>query len=374
MKLCLLVAVLLLCGMTLLAADTAKTGVQRRSFGKLADGREATLYTLTNVKGAEIAITDYGATVVSIKVADRKGQMADVALGYDDVSGYVKDKSFFGATVGRYGNRIAKGQFKLDGKTYDLPKNDGPNTLHGGTEGYNKRMWTAKVGKGTSLEMSYTSPDGEMGFPGNLHVNVTFTLTDNNELRIEYNATTDKDTVVNLTNHTYFDLAGQSHGDILQHRLTLHAPQFTPVDATLIPTGELRAVKGTPFDFTSAHAIAERIGQTDEQLKFGRGYDHNFVLDHSATDGRSVAAEVYDPTSGRVLQVVTTEPGIQFYSGNFLDGTVAGKGGYKYPHRSGFSLETQHFPDSPNHPKFPSTELKPGARYHTVTTYRFSAR
>jgi aldose 1-epimerase len=360
--------------MTLLAADSGKTGVQRRSFGKLADGHEATLYTLTNAKGTEVAITDYGATIVSIKVADRKGQVADIALGYDDVAGYVTDKSYFGATVGRYGNRIAKGQFVLDGKTYHLPANNGPNTLHGGDIGFNKRVWTAKILKGAALEMSYLSPDGEQGFPGNLHVNVTFTLADDNELRIEYNATTDKDTVVNLTNHTYFDLAGQSHGDILQHQLTLHAPQFTPVDENLIPTGELRPVKGTPFDFTSAHAIGERIGQDDQQLKFGRGYDHNFVLDHSVADGKSVAAEVYEPTSGRVLQVVTTEPGIQFYSGNFLDGTVPGKGGYKYPLRSGMCLETQHFPDSPNHPKFPSTVLKPGQRYHTTTVYRFSTR
>lgn len=358
--------------MTLLAAD-AKSGIERRPFGKLADGREVSLFTLKNGKGTEITITDWGATVMSINVEDRKGRFADIALGYDDLKGLLEDKNFFGGTIGRYGNRIAKGQFKLDGNTYDLPKNNGPNTLHGGAEGFNKRLWTPKV-KGSSLEMSYLSPDGEMGFPGNLHATVTFSLTENNELRIEYSATTDKDTVVNLTNHTYFDLAGQSHGDILQHRLTMRAPQFTPVDDTLIPTGELRDVKGAPFDFASAHAIGERIGQDDQQLKFGRGYDHNFALDRSVTDGKAVAAEVYDPASGRVLQVLTTEPGLQFYSGNFLDGTVVGKGGYKYPLRSGFCLETQHFPDSPNHPNFPSTVLKPGARYHTVTVYRFSTK
>jgi aldose 1-epimerase len=373
MKTALVFVMVSLSAMTLPAADT-KSGVQKSSFGKLADGREISLYTLSNGKGMEVAITNYGATVVRILVPDRSGKPADIALGYDDVSGYVSDKSFFGATIGRYGNRIAKGQFSLAGKTYHLPTNDGPNTLHGGTEGFNKRVWEAKVLPGAALQMSYLSPDGEQGFPGNLHVTVTFTVTPRNELRIEYLATTDQDTVVNLTNHTYFDLAGQRHGDILKHTLLLHAARFTPVDATLIPTGELRAVKGTPFDFTTAHVIGERIDQPDEQLKFGRGYDHNWVLEAGVHDGRSVAAEAYDPSSGRVLQVLTTEPGIQFYSGNFLDGTVKGKGGYAYPHRSGFCLETQHFPDSPNHANFPSTELKPGQRYHTTTVYRFSTR
>ena len=277
--------------------------------------------------------------------------------GYDDIAGYEKDKAFFGASIGRYGNRIAAGQFTLNGTTYHLPKNDGPNSLHGGSPGFNKRLWTAVdrsySGAGV-VEFSYTSPDGEEGYPGTLKVKVTYTLpADKNELRIDYSATTDKDTVVNLTNHSYFNLSGDMSQEILKHELLLHASEFTPVDATLIPTGELRPVKGTPFDFEQATAIGSRINQDDEQLKFGKGYDHNWVLRRSSDGGVQPAAVAFEPGSGRVLEVLTTEPGVQFYSGNFLDGSVHGKGDQAYNHRTGFCLETQHFPDSPNHKNFP---------------------
>ncbi|MGE5110381.1 MAG: aldose epimerase family protein [Acidobacteriaceae bacterium] len=346
--------------------------VQKSDFGKV-DGQAISIYTLKNSHGMEVAITNYGATVVSIKVPDKSNKIADVALGYDNVNGYVNDKSYFGATIGRYANRIAKGQFTLDGKAYHIPANDGPNVLHGGPVGFNKRIWTARELPGNAVEMSYLSKDGEEGFPGDLNVTVTFILTEKNELRFDYHATTDKDTVVNLTNHSYFNLAGQGNGDILGTELTLHASKFTPVDSTLIPTGELRAVKGTPFDFTTPHKIGERINEQNEQLKLGRGYDHNFVLDRTKP-GMFHAAQAYDPRSGRVLDVYTTEPGIQFYTGNFLDGTVVGKGGIKYGHRTAFCLETDHFPDSPNHPRFPTTELKPGQKFTSTTIYHFSTR
>jgi aldose 1-epimerase len=347
-------------------------------FGKTEQGQPISQYTLTNKKGVEAVIINYGATLVSLKVPGRDGNSADVVLGYDDIAGYEKDKSFFGATIGRYGNRIGGAQFTLDGTLYHVPKNDGPNSLHGGTPGFNKRIWTGadrSTATAEILEMSYTSPDGENGYPGTLKVTVTFTLpAETNELRIDYRATTDKDTVVNLTNHSYFNLSGDPAKEILEHALTLHASKFTPVDSTLIPTGELKAVAGTPFDFTKSTAIGARINQDDEQLKFGKGYDHNWVLDRTAKPGLQLAAEVYEPGSGRVLDVLTTEPGIQFYSGNFLDGTVRGKGGVMYAHRTGLCLETQHFPDSPNHANFPSTELKPGQTYHTTTVFRFSVR
>jgi aldose 1-epimerase len=347
--------------------------IESQPFGS-ADGQAVTLYTLRNQQGMEVAITNFGATVVALKVPDRQGKLADVVLGYDDLPGYEHDKSFFGATIGRYGNRIAHGKFTLNGTTYTLAKNDGENHLHGGVKGFNKRVWTAKevsTAQAPALQLTYRSQDGEEGYPGNLAVQVTYTLTADNALRIDYLATTDKPTVVNLTNHSYFNLAGQ--GDILQHQLRLHAGRFTPVGATLIPTGELRSVTGTPFDFTTATAIGARIHQDDQQLKFGRGYDHNFVLDGSPGTLRP-AAEVYEPTSGRVMEVLTTEPGIQFYSGNFLDGTVTGKGGNKYPHRAAFCLETQHYPDSPNQSAFPTTVLNPGQQYKTTTVYKFSAR
>jgi aldose 1-epimerase len=315
--------------------------------------------------------------VVSLNAPDRNGKFDDVVLGYDQLDGYLTNKAFFGALIGRYGNRIAHGQFKLDGTTYNLPKNDGDNTLHGGMRGFNKRLWTAKDvsnNKGAALELTYLSKDGEEGFPGNLSAKVIYTLTDQNELHIDYSATTDKDTVVNLTNHSYFNLAGQGKGDILGHQLLIKADRFTPVDQTLIPSGDLKAVKGTPFDFIKPTAIGERINQDDQQLKFGKGYDHNWVLNGGIKATPALAAEAYEPKSGRVLQVWTTEPGVQFYSGNFLDGTITGKSGKVYNLRYAFCLETQHFPDSPNHANFPSTELKPGQKYHTSTIFKFSAR
>jgi len=289
----------------------------------------------------------------------------------------VNDKSFFGALVGRYGNRIGHAQFALDGKTYTLAKNNGENSLHGGIKGFNKAVWTAKIipaKDGQSLELSYLSKDGEEGFPGNLKVSVVYTLTDSNALRITYSAISDKKTVVNLTNHSYFNLAGQGSGDILGHLLIIQADKFTPVDAGLIPTGEFRDVAATPFDFRKELAIGARIDQDEEQLKLGGGYDHNFVLQRSNDPEESLAARVLEPVSGRVLEVWTTEPGVQFYTGNFLDGKTIGKGGVTYPRRSAFCLETQHFPDSPNQPKFPSVVLNPGERYHTITTYKFSVK
>jgi aldose 1-epimerase len=279
---------------------------------------------------------------------------------------------YFGALIGRYGNRIGKAQFTLDGATYKLPANDNGNTLHGGNRGFDKRVWTAKPGEGASLELTYVSKDGEEGFPGTLSAKVVYTLTDNNELKIDYTATTDKPTVANLTNHAYFNLKGPGEGTILDHQVTVNADQFTPVDGTLIPTGELRQVKGTPFDFTQATAIGARIDQDDQQLKFGKGYDHNWVLNKGG-GGMTKAAEVYEPQTGRVMEVWTTEPGLQFYTGNFLDGTLKGKG-KTFQHRGAFCMETQHYPDSPNKPNFPSTTLRPGQTYQTSTTYRFSAR
>ncbi len=352
----------------------ADSKIERRAFGKLQDGQSADLYVLTNSHGMEAAITNFGATLVSLKVPDKSGKAGDVVLGYDNLSGYESGKAFFGATVGRYGNRIAHATFKLDGVTYTLPKNDGDNHLHGV---FNKVLWTAKdvsTAAGQALELTYLSKNGEEGYPGNLSVKVVFTVpASENALKIDYTATTDKDTVLNLTHHSYFNLSGQGNGDILQEQLTLHASKFTPVDETLIPTGDLRPVSKTPFDFTKATAIGARIDQDDEQLKFGKGYDHNWVLDRKAA-GLVMAAEVYDPQSGRVMSVSTTEPGLQFYTGNFLDGTIKGKDGKTYARRGALCLETQHFPDSPNHPDFPTTELKPGQRYHTTTIYKFSTR
>ena len=361
---------------TLTAGAAGKSGsTKKSSFGKSPDGEQVDLYVLTNKNGMEAAISTYGGVVVSLKVPDRNGKPADVVLGFDSVDGYVNDKSYFGALIGRYGNRIGHAQFTLDGKTYTLAKNNGENTLHGGTKGFNKAVWAAKeilAKDGQALELTYLSKDGEEGFPGNLHVRVVYTLTDSNELKIEYSATTDKKTVVNLTNHSYFNLAGPGSGDILGHVLMIEADKFTAVDSGLIPTGELRDVAGTAFDFRKAMAIGARIDSDDEQIKLGGGYDHNLVLRRKAGDPISLAARVVEPKTGRVLEVWTTEPGVQFYTGNFLDGSAHGKGGISYTKRSAFCLETQHFPDSPNQPKFPSTELKPGERYHTTTLYKFS--
>jgi aldose 1-epimerase len=351
----------------------AKSKMQKQSFGKTEDGQPVDLYILTNKNGMEAAITNYGGTVVSLKVADRSGKFEDVVLGYDDLDGYATGKAYIGATVGRYANRIAHATFTLDSSTYTLAKNDGDNHLHGG---FNKRVWTAKdvsSSAGQALELTYLSKDGEEGFPGNLPVKVVYTLTDQNELRIDYTATTDKDTVLNLTNHAYFNLAGQGNGDILQQQIMIKADRFTPIDATSIPTGELRSVKGTPFDFTNSTAIGTRIDQDDPQLKLGRGYDHNWVLNNGTPASLFLAAQAYDPHSGRVLEVLTTEPGIQLYTGNFLDG-IHGKDGKVYNRRYAFCLETQHFPDSPNHPNFPSAELKPGQHFQSTTVYKFSTK
>jgi len=356
----------------------AKSGMEHKNFGRTQDGQSAELYVLTNKNGMQAEVTNYGATLVALRVPDRDGKLGDVILGYDNVAGYEAGASYLGATVGRYANRIAHGKFSLNGNTYTLPKNDGENTLHGGTMGFNKHYWTTKdvsSDAGPALQLAYLSKDGEEGFPGNLNITVTYSLVvDRNELRIEYRATTDKDTVINVSNHAYYNLAGQGNGDILKHELKLYASRFTPVDQTLIPTGELRDVKGTPFDFTKATAIGARIDQDEQQLKYGKGYDHNWVLDQKAKGLPAPAAEAYDPQSGRVLEISTTEPGVQFYSGNFLDGTIHGKEGKVYGHRFAFCLETQHFPDSPNHPDFPTTVLKPGQHFHSSSTYRFSTR
>ena len=346
--------------------------LQRSDFGKTRDGVAVSLYTLTNKNGVEARITNYGGIVVGLKTPDRAGALADIVLGFDSVEGYQTNPGpFFGALIGRYANRIGHARFSLNGVEYKIDKNDGENTLHGGARGFDKRVWTAQEVAGGGLELTYLSRDGEEGFPGNLKATVTYHLTDANELRIDYAATTDKPTVVNLTNHSYFNLKGAGSGDILGHQLTLHADRFTPVDAGLIPTGELRAVAGTPFDFRKPEAIGSRIEQDDEQLRLGHGYDHNWVLNRGADAGLFLAARVEEPSSGRVLEVLTRQPGIQFYTGNFLDGTILGKGGAVYGRRSGFCLETQHFPDSPNKPRFPSTELKPGQTFASTTVFRF---
>jgi len=365
-----------LLGLMFLAVFRAQgaVGLKKAAFGKTKDGQAADIYTLTNAGGMEVAITNYGGVVVSVKVPDRNGKFADVVLGFDNFDGYLNNTPFFGALVGRYGNRIAKARFTLDGHAYRLAPNDNGNTLHGGLKGFDKQLWKAKdvsTKEIPALELTYLSKDGEEGFPGNLSVTVTYSLTPTNELKIDYAATTDKDTVLNLTNHSYFNLAGQGEGDILSHLMTINADWFTPVDATLIPTGELKSVAGTPLDFRKPTAIGARIDASDEQIKFGRGYDHNFVLNRKGA-GLTLAARVTEPSSGRVLEVLTTQPGLQFYTGNFLDGAIHGKAGKVYPRRSAFCMETQHFPDSPNQPKFPSTELKPGEQFHSATVFRFS--
>ncbi|HYP07741.1 MAG TPA: aldose epimerase family protein [Bryobacteraceae bacterium] len=355
---------------SVLAAATPK--LDKRSFGKTQSGAAVDLYTLTNANGMEASITTYGAIVTSLRTPDRAGKMADVVLGFDTMQGYLSDHPYFGAVVGRYGNRIAKGRFSLSGKEYKLATNNGPNALHGGLKGFDKQVWQAQSIGNNGLRLTYVSKDGEEGYPGTLTATVEYTLTDANELKLAYTATTDKDTVLNLTNHSYFNLAGEGVGDILGHRLQLFADRFTPVDATLIPTGELKAVAGTPFDFRQPHTIGERIDAAgDEQIKFGGGYDHNWVL-NGAMGTLRPAARVSEPKSGRVLEVLTTEPGVQFYTGNFLDGTIKGKGGKAYNRRYGFCLETQHFPDSPNQPKFPSTVLKPAQKFTSSTVFKFS--
>lgn len=368
-------ALLLLC---LFVAPAAwGQGVPKReSFGQTRDGQAVDIYTLKNRRGAEARITTYGGAVVSLTMPDRAGKFDDVVLGFDDLAGFEKTTTYMGALIGRYGNRIAKGRFTLNGKEYTLATNNGENHLHGGVRGFDKVVWKARplaARGGQALELTYVSKHGEEGYPGNLTVRVVYTLTGANELKIEYYATTDKDTVVNLTNHNYYNLAGQGNGDILGHLLMVNADRFTPTDAGAIPTGELRAVRGTPFDFTRPTAIGARINQDEEQLKLGKGYDHNFVINGRAGTLR-LAGGVTEPTTGRMMEVWTTEPGMQLYTGNYLDGSDTGKGGKPYRHRYGFCLETQHYPDSPNRPEFPSTLLRKGARFRSTTVYKFSAR
>ncbi len=366
------------CALALAGCKSDKSGggatITRQSFGQTKDGTPAYLYTLRNADGAEAKITDYGGLVISLQVPDKHGKMGDVVLGYDNLDGYIKDTPYFGALIGRYGNRIAKGHFTLDGKEYTLAVNNGPNALHGGLKGFDKVVWAATIVKGpegASLQLRYVSKDGEEGYPGTLTVTATYTLTEDNALRLDYTATTDKATVVNLTQHSYFNLRG--HGDILSHEVMMPAGKFTPVDSTLIPTGELKPVEGTPFDFRKPTAIGSRINQDDEQLKFGGGYDHNWVID-KPMGKLDLMAKVYDPESGRVLEVFSTEPGLQFYTGNFLDGKITGKGGWTYQFRNGFCMEPQHYPDSPNHPEFPTVVLRPGETYHNTIIYKFSVK
>jgi aldose 1-epimerase len=357
---------------------TAATAMPSEPFGTTADGKAVEVYTLKNANGVEARVTNYGGIILSLKVPDRTGQMADVVLGFDSLSSYEKDSPYFGALIGRYGNRIAKGHFTLDGKEYTLALNNGQNSLHGGLKGFDKVVWTAEPFDSTGrrgLVFTYTSANGEEGYPGTLQARVTYTLTDDNELIFDYHATTDQATPVNLTQHSYFNLKGAGNGDILDHVVTINADRFTPVDSTLIPTGELRSVEGTPFDFRTPTAIGARIEQQDQQLLFGHGYDHNYVLNKpDSASGPTFAARVVEPASGRVMEVSTTEPGLQFYSGNFLDGSLTGKGGHVYGHRSGFAMETQHFPDSPNQAAFPTTILRPGEEYNSRTIYKFSVQ
>jgi len=351
--------------------------VTREEFGQLPDGTPVEAFTITNANGMQVKAITYGGIITSLRIPDRNGQFDDVVLGYDDLAGYVGENPYFGAIIGRYGNRIAGGRFSLDGHDYTLATNNGPNHLHGGMKGFHKVLWQAEPfenGDSVGVTFSYESPDGEEGYPGNLDAHVTYKLTAANELVFDYRATTDRPTPVNLTQHSYFNLGGDGSGGILSHELMINADHFTPVDSTLIPTGVIASVAETAFDFRTATAIGARIDRDEEQLRFGSGYDHNFVLNRSDDSALSLAARVYDPRTGRTMDIYTTEPGLQFYSGNFLDGSITGKAGHVYQHRSGFCLETQHFPDSPNKPEFPSTILRPGEEYRSTTTYVFGVR
>jgi len=348
----------------------AKMDVQKQGFGQLPDGQEVELYVLTNAAGIKARVMTYGATLVSLEVPDRDGNFADITLGCDSLEGYLSASPYFGATVGRYANRIAKGKFTLNGVEYTLAQNNGENHLHGGIQGFDKVIWDAepvRTEEAVGVKFVYLSKDGEEGYPGNLTCTVTYLLTDNDELRISYEAETDKSTPVNLTHHSYFNLEGQGSGDILDHELMIDADKYTLVDEGLIPTGEIRSAADSPMDFTTPHAIGERIDQVEG------GYDHNFVL-RGGGGTLSLAARVYEPDSGRVMEIHTTEPGIQFYSGNFLDGSITGKSGKVYHKHYGFCLEPQHFPDSPNKPNFPSTILRPGDRYMSLTVFKFSTQ
>jgi len=363
---------LVMLGMISCGNNKTKEMVTTQSFGSF-DGKDVSLYTLTNKKGDVLKLSNYGAVIVEIIVPDRNGKKENVTLGYDNLDGYVNGDPYFGKVVGQYANRIAKGKFTLDSVDYTLAINNPPNALHGGPTGWHSRVWDAQVLKNTdfpAIRFTYNKPDMEEGFPGNVVAEVVYTWTDNDEIIVDYKVTTDKKTVVNITNHAYFNLHGAGVGDILDHEAVIKASSFTPVDSTLIPTGEIRPVEGTPFDFRTPHLIGERIGEDYDQLKLGGGYDHNFVLDNA----EEVDAMVYDPSTGRVLEVLTDQPGVQLYTGNFLNGTQTGHGGKIYNYRSGFCLETQHFPDSPNQEAFPSVILMPEEPFLSSTTFRFSVR
>jgi aldose 1-epimerase len=364
------------------AASSSSSGhrptITKASFGSLSDGTPVDIYTLTNSRGMEVKILSYGGILQSIRVPDRRGRLANVTLGFDNIADYETKSPYFGCITGRYANRIALGRFQLNGQTYQLPINNPPNSLHGGTVGFDKHVWAATPVRdrhSVGLVLRFTSPDGDQGYPGRLANQVTYTLTNRNEIRMDYRArlvgNSNLKTIINLTNHAYWNLAGEGSSDIYGHKLTLKASHYTPVDPTLIPTGEIAGVGGTPMDFRRSTAIGARIRNGFEQLVIGRGYDHNWVLDRHGS-GLELAARVVEPRSGRVLEVVTDQPGIQFYSGNFLDGTLVGTSGRMYRQGDGFALETQHYPDSPNHPNFPSTVLSPGQRYQTTTIYKFS--
>jgi aldose 1-epimerase len=356
---------------------TSRGAIRREPFGSTADGRAVERFTLSSTSGITISVLSFGGVIQSIFAPDRAGASADVTLGYDTLPEYEKDKSYLGALVGRYANRIRAGRFALDGRDYTLARNAGGNHLHGGMRGFNKAVWTVEPfeeAADVGLVLQHVSPDGDEGYPGTLRTRATYRLTALGELAIDFSATTDKATPVNLTQHAYFNLAGSGSGDILGHLLELGASRFTPVDATLIPTGELRSVRGTPFDFSTPERIGARIGADDEQLRLAGGYDHNFVLDRPGGAEPMLAARLTDPVSGRGVDIHTTEPGMQFYTGNFLDGTVMGKGGVPHRYRSGLALETQHFPNSPNEPAFPSTILRPGAEHRSRTIYHFVVR
>ena len=350
--------------------------ISQAPFGKTTNGTPVEIYTLCNSHGMEARIMTYGGIVVSLKVPDKNGKLGDIVLGYDSLDGYLKSSPYFGALIGRYGNRIAGGKFTLEGKTYTLAANNGPNSLHGGIKGFDKVVWKATplaTANGPALQLKYISKDGEEGFPGNLTVTAVYTLTEDNRLRLDFSATTDQPTLCNLTHHSYFNLAGQGNGDVLGEIVYINADNITPVDANLITTGEIKPVDGTPFDFRKPTAIGARISSDDEQIKFGNGYDHNWVI-NKPLGQLGLMARASDPASGRVMEVWSTEPGMQFYTGNFLDGSITGKDGKVYQRRNAFCMEPHHYPDSPNKPQFPTTELKPGETYHNTIIYKFSVQ